>query len=67
MSTVQTDKTDRRRGDNRSDRRRDRTASGAPLDGHYRAIGISAVAAAMRYHPETSRAVYAPKLIREQD
>lgn len=37
-----------------------------PLDDQYRAIGISAVAAAVRYQPEPP-APRAPAFVREQD
>jgi hypothetical protein len=67
MPSVKTDRTDRAYRDYGNDRDADQTVGRAPLDDQYRAIGISAVAAAVRYRPETSRAVYAPKLIREQD
>jgi len=39
----------------------------APLDDQYRAIGISAVAAAVRYRPEPRPAPRAPEFVREQD
>jgi hypothetical protein len=75
MPTTETTKTSQSYRAYETDRtcetaaRRDRrdAAQGAPLDDHYRAIGISAVAAAMRYQPQTPRAVYAPRLVREQD
>jgi hypothetical protein len=67
MPNVQTDKTRQAYRKDDNDRRCERAAPHVPLDNQYRAIGISAVAAAMRYRPETSRNVYAPKLIREQD
>lgn len=38
-----------------------------PLDDQYRAIGISAVAAAVRYQPEPAPAPRAPAFVREQD
>lgn len=71
MPTVQMKQTERveRDVDTRNavhDPMRDSRLGAAPLDGQYRAIGISAVAAAMRYRPQP-QAVYAPKLIREQD
>jgi hypothetical protein len=42
-------------------------ANAATLDQHYRAIGISAVAAAARYPNEKRRPEYAPVYTREQD